>query len=405
MARARKSGGDRDNEPLRAYRSSTPLLERESARPDALAGDEEIGEFVEFFTQTRPDLIAIYLTPPPVGPYTPPIADQAFEDAATPIDLMALDPEYGAPAPPRSHLARATERVRDFLLIQPTVSLNWPHIFASGADSLKKAGSQLPLRLKAPPLWVIAQVAILAALLVAIVPQIMSRPSPTGCAWYTTQSGDTLGELSGLFGVSAKTLAATNHLSNGAKLPVNQKLCIPAPPGQPLTTQVGLVSVDVNTLAPSQVLNASSKVRQFIAFALPYAREASQKTGWPVSMILGQWGLEKSWRTYTFTGYNWGNCGAIPGFPAIPGTSVPGSPDQFAFANTPEQGVAEYVHVAHLRYYTAIAPAWHSGGANAAARALGASPWDWGHYTAIGSPGSSVIGLMQRYNLYWYDSH
>jgi hypothetical protein len=289
------------------------------------------------------------------------------------------------------------------MLVQPTVSLRWPR-FRSHTGVSEENIARLH-RVKAPPVWVIAQVAIVLALLVAIVPQIINRPSPTGCAWYTVQSGDTLSELSGLFGVSDKTIATTNHLSNEASLQVSQQLCIPAPPGEPLMTRVGLVSVSVSALTPSQVLHAPSNVRQFIAFALPFARQASKETGWPVSMILGQWGLEKSWRAYTFTGYNWGNCGAIPGFPAIPGTSVPGSPNQFAFANTPGQGVAEYVHVAHLRYYTAIAPAWRSGGANAAARALGASPWDWGHYTAINSPGSSVIGLMRAYNLYWYDTH
>jgi LysM repeat protein len=260
-------------------------------------------------------------------------------------------------------------------------------------------------QVKAPPVWVIGQVAVLLALLIAVVPQIINRPSSTGCAWYTVQSGDTLSELSGLFGVSAKAIATTNRISSNNNLQVNQQLCIPAPPGEPLLTRVGLVNVSVSALAPSQVLHAPTNVRRFVAFALPFARETSKQTGWPVSMLLGQWGLEKSWRAYTFTGYNWGNCGAMPGFPAIPGTSVPGSPNKFAFANTPEQGVAEYVHVAHLSYYRAIAPAWRSGGANAATRALGSSPWDWGHYTAIGSPGSSIIGLMQAYNLYWYDTH
>ena len=122
-------------------------------------------------------------------------------------------------------------------------------------------------------------------------------------------------------------------------------------------------------------------------------------------MILAQWGLETGWRVKTFTGYNWGNCGAMPGKPTVGGTSAPGSPAAFAYAYTPAQGVAEYVHVAHLSYYTAVARAGRSSGADAAARALGRSPWDWGHYTNRGSPGSSIIAIMQRYNLYWYDTH
>ena len=44
-------------------------------------------------------------------------------------------------------------------------------------------------------------------------------------------------------------------------------------------------------------------------------------------------------------------------------------------------------------------------GANAAARALGQSPWDWGHYTNRGDPGSSLISIMRVYNLYYYDTH
>ena len=44
-------------------------------------------------------------------------------------------------------------------------------------------------------------------------------------------------------------------------------------------------------------------------------------------------------------------------------------------------------------------------GPDAAARALGTSPWDAGHYTASGNPGSSLLSIMRVYNLYWYDHH
>jgi hypothetical protein len=88
----------------------------------------------------------------------------------------------------------------------------------------------------------------------------------------------------------------------------------------------------------------------------------------------------------------------------IGGINKPGSPAAFAYANTPEQGLAEYVHVAGLGYYAHVATA-AQGGADAAARELGRSPWDWGHYTNRGDPGSSLINIMRVYNLYWYDTH
>ena len=119
-------------------------------------------------------------------------------------------------------------------------------------------------------------------------------------------------------------------------------------------------------------------------------------------MILAQWGLEQGWETPRFTGYNWGNCGAVPDEPSVPGTSAPGSPDAFAYAPGPEDGLRIYLHVAHLDYYTAVAPAAQNG-PDAAARALGESPWDAGHYTDHDDPGSSLVAIMQDFNLYQYD--
>ena len=89
--------------------------------------------------------------------------------------------------------------------------------------------------------------------------------------------------------------------------------------------------------------------------------------------------------------------------PFIPGTAVIGSPSTFAYADSPADGVRFYVTVARLDYYKAIEPAAKSGGPVAAAKALGASPWDAGHYTDHGDPGSSLIALMQQYHLQQYD--
>ncbi len=141
----------------------------------------------------------------------------------------------------------------------------------------------------------------------------------------------------------------------------------------------------------------------FIGVALPYAVRAHEQSGWPVSLVLAQWGLEQGWKTPGYTGYNWGNVAALPGEPTVGGVQKWGSPPAFAYAKTPEDGLRYYVRVAHLGYYTSVAPAAHSGGADAAARALGRSPWDAGHYTNHGDPGSSLINLMHTYNLYQYD--
>ncbi len=101
----------------------------------------------------------------------------------------------------------------------------------------------------------------------------------------------------------------------------------------------------------------------------------------------------------------WGNVAALPGEPTVNGIAVPGSPAAFAYAKSPEDGLRYYLRVAHLAYYQRVAPAGAANGPDAAARALGASPWDAGHYTDSGNPGSSLLSIMRVYNLYWYDHH
>jgi LysM repeat protein len=205
----------------------------------------------------------------------------------------------------------------------------------------------------------------------------------SSCTWYTVASGDTLSQISERSGVSVETLAAVNQIADPNLIFTNQVLCIPAN----------------GDAAQGVVVHGEAA---FVQYVLPYARRAHADTGWPVSMILAQWGLEQGWETPRFTGYNWGNCGAVPDEPTVPGTSAPGSPSAFAYAPGPEDGLRIYLHVAHLSYYTAIAPAAQNG-PDAAARALGNSPWDAGHYTDHGDPGSSLIAIMQDFNLYQYD--
>ncbi len=255
-------------------------------------------------------------------------------------------------------------------------------------------------RVKLPPLWLLANLVILLVAGLAVVPRVVAVDAAAGCDWYTVKSGDTLGNLGVTYHSTALKLAAANHIANPNLIYVGQKLCIP------LTTNAAAPSAPQapNTSSPPNFGTASG-VKSFVAFVLPYAHSAHQQTGWPTSLILAQWGLEQGWHTPTYTGYNFGNCGAIPGEPTVAGLNVPGSPSAFSYARTPADGVRQYVHVAHLSYYKAVAPTAASSGVDAAARALGRSPWDAGHYTATGNPGSSLVSILHTYNLYWYDSH
>ncbi len=140
----------------------------------------------------------------------------------------------------------------------------------------------------------------------------------------------------------------------------------------------------------------------FIATMLPYARHASQTLHWPVSVILAQWGVEHGWSLPDFDGWNVGNTrpfnspsGVCYGAPVV---------RDFCAPKTPELGLAIYIHAAQLHYYSGIAAAASQGGPNAAAHALGASPWDAGHYTSDNSPGDSLLHAMQAFNLYRYDT-
>lgn len=368
--------------PLEATTTRRPVVRK---RPTA-ADERDLAEFREFFMSTRPDLVA--LQPPEARPPSPP----------RPARRARSERRSRVP----SRLVAATAYIGRLAIIRPEIPVMWARLpwRAAPVDwALTTTRRATSSRLKLPPVWLLANLLVLTTFLAAFAPQLVSSVAQAGCTWYTVQPGDTLGAVSQRFGVKVHEITAANHIPNADLVTVDERLCIPV--SAAASALEAFIGVTAHPPAPT----VPSRIQRFINFTLPYARKASQQTGWPVSMILAQWGLETSWRVQTFTGYNWGNCGAMPNEPTVPGTSAPGSPSAFAFAYTPDQGVAEYVHVAHLHYYSAIADAWRAGGADAAARALGASPWDWGHYTAVNSPGSSVIALMHAYNLYWYDKN
>ena len=373
---------ERDQRPL-------PPLDHPTLPIDDLA-DAELAEFVEFFTGSHRALTLSEL--------------HGAVETQTPLPVLA---PQGAP---QGRVRRATERVIRVAAMRPQVRV--PATFRArvidtrvtvdeAADEDETQAERQPRgrTIKLPPIWILTNLAIVGAIVLGFFPQIMTASAAAACNWYTVKPGDTLSKISHHTGVSINKLATANHIENINLIYVDQHMCIPLLP---------IASSNQPAPAPAShppAYSAPANVKSFINYTLPYARKASAATGWPVSVILAQWGLETGWRTKTYTGFNWGNCGAMPNQPTIGGINKPGSPAAFAYAYSPSQGLAEYVHVAHLGYYTNVARAAHMGGANAAARALGQSPWDWGHYTNRGDPGSSLLGLMGAYNLYYYDTH
>jgi LysM domain len=223
-------------------------------------------------------------------------------------------------------------------------------------DEASRRFKLLPIasRLKRTPSAMWGLLLTLTLLLVAILPHI---PLPrvqidvplfqgavagqvTGCTYHTIVAGETLSQLSEEYNVSVDVIAKANHIQDTSSISVDQRLCIPL-------VDNGTQGQNGAKADPAKYGSAQG-VASFLKFVLPYARRAHDDTGWPLSMILAQWGLEQGWETPRFTGYNWGNCGAVPNEPMVPGTSAPGSPLAFAYAPAPEDGLRIYLHVAHL---------------------------------------------------------
>jgi len=324
-------------------------------------------------------------------------------------DVLLHRPSALAPARASAPVAAARRERRQPLgrrIVQASVRLAdlgavRPIVYIPGRGARKNAVGQAETRhAKLPPVWLLANVLILVVATITVLPRILTADAAAGCSWHVVVPGDTLGNLGWTYHSNALALASANHIANPNLIYVGQRLCIP-------TTQDAHTAQAPAVPAAQQppTYGSAKGVKAFIDFALPYARRAHDATGWPVSMILAQWGLEQGWRIPGYTGFNFGNVAALPGEPTVNGIAVPGSPAAFAYAHTPEDGLRYYLHVARLSYYSKVAAAAASGGPNAAAQALGASPWDAAHYTSIGSPGSSLLSLMRTYNLYSYDSN
>ena len=318
--------------------------------------------------------------------------------AASPASRPAPRIRHTSAQPPvRVSAARRvgvlTTRLAELGAIRPAVRI-------PGRSATPNTASATRVK-KLPPLWLLTNIAILIVAAIAILPRaVQSIDAAAACDWHTVVPGDTLGNLGSAHHTNALAIAHANHINNPDLIFVGQRLCIP-------TTDWAQANAAPAVPAPAQPPNygSASGVANFINFALPYTRSAHDQTGWPVSLILAQWGLEQGWRTPSYTGFNFGTVAALPGEPTINGIATPGSPAAFAYAHTPQDGLRYYVRVAHLGYYSAVAPTARQYGADAAARALGRSPWDAGHYTDHGDPGSSLVSILRVYNLYWYDTH
>jgi flagellum-specific peptidoglycan hydrolase FlgJ len=138
-----------------------------------------------------------------------------------------------------------------------------------------------------------------------------------------------------------------------------------------------------------------SNVHSFVVLALPYAVQAHQQLGWPLSVILAQWGLEHGWSVPDAQGYNWGNTTFAP--------DCPYQGSRFCYASTPKEGLREYVYTARLSYYDDVRAAVAKG-ADSTALALGRSPWDAGHYGGAENPGSLLLAILRNFNFYRFDT-
>lgn len=274
-----------------------------------------------------------------------------------------------------------------------------PQVVIPGRTRIKQ-GARTSRRTTLPPVWLLANIVILLVAGIAVLPRILPVDAASGCKWHTVVPGDTLSKLGSRNHTTVSALVKANHIRNPDLIFVAQRLCIP------LTSWAQAKNAPaVPSAQQHPQFGSASGVKSFVQLALPYAHQAHQQTGWPTSLILAQWGLEHGWHVPSHTGFNWGNVAALPGEPTVNGIAVPGSPAAFAYASTPQDGTRYYVRVARLGYYSAVAPAAAHGGPDAAARALGRSPWDAAHYTDRSDPGSSLLSIMRVYNLYWYDTH
>lgn len=354
------------------------------------------GETTAYATGCHP--VAQAERPRPTAAPAPSLAPRRTPTLAS-TPTSSPRPKAFAPTSARGRVAQVSRRLAELAANRVVVRI-------PGHASLRRAtlapasgvGNEMRVA-KLPPVWLLANLLILVLAGWAVLPRLASLTPQSACAWHVVVPGDTLGNLGAAHHTSALAIARANAIPDPDQIVVGERLCIPLA----FFASAGAAAIIPAPPASPPHYGTVSGVHAFIMFVLPYARQAHAATGWPTSLILAQWGLEHGWRLPGYTGYNFGNCGAVPGEPTIGGLNVPGSPSAFTYSKTPEDGLRVYVHVAHLSFYTGVVWAAQHGGVDAAARALGRSPWDAGHYTDHNDPGSSLLAILHAYNMYQYD--
>ena len=128
----------------------------------------------------------------------------------------------------------------------------------------------------------------------------------------------------------------------------------------------------------------------FVAWALPVAVEASRRTGVRWQLAVAQWALETGYGTSplylrhrNLAGIKRSRLPELRRLPVAPGTS-------FRSYATLTEAVDDWCRVMLLPAYDAVRAA---STLDAQAAALGASPWDAGHYTGrpSGTPGAALL--------------
>jgi cell wall-associated NlpC family hydrolase len=144
----------------------------------------------------------------------------------------------------------------------------------------------------------------------------------------------------------------------------------------------------------------------FFSTYAQYAQQASQQTGWFVSLILAQWAKETGYgQTLTGSNDDWNLAGiSYSGLSSFPSLA---------------KGLSAYIQVAQQQNFNSVRAAV-SGGTYAQAKALGATNWAAEHYdypdwVNAGSPqdpaawtppnpGIDLINIINNYNLTKYDT-
>jgi len=136
---------------------------------------------------------------------------------------------------------------------------------------------------------------------------------------------------------------------------------------------------------------------EFFETMAPYAQQASQETGVPVSVILAQWALESGYGTSRFAkeGLNFGGIKLSSNSPTKEYMIQGGTGAKFAKYSSISQFVEDYVRVLKLGYYKAVREA---GDALKAMEALAQSPYDAGGYA-----GGKLQKVWSQWNLQKYD--